>query len=273
MKFSTLGATIATATAITLGSLATPASALVATPTTGDWGWPACTLELNKEEVNFYQDSLRLAQDTLTAEFKQIIPAATADIDLLRTFLDEVDTDNNIVFLVDSDAANEAVDEADRAQFNAITGRIVAAGQDAGLEVYDEGMGEPVNEALSVIGMLTYFSSFESFDGFFTRADVTTEGATVELGAPHFSNGISLISASIASVEGLSASPVETAIVKSFQTLLPLEAAMTPALQSCVDGVGGTFTPDLPGINPGQDEDGVTTPPAARAGGSSFGSS
>ena len=273
MKISTLGATIATATAITLSSLATPASALVATPTTGDWGWPACTLELNKEEVNFYQDSLRLAQDTLTAEFKQIIPAATADIDLLRTFLDEVDTDNNIVFLVDSDAANEAVDEADRAQFNAITGRIVAAGQDAGLEVYDEGMGEPVNEALSVITMLTYFSSFESFDGFFTRADVTTEGATVELGAPHFSNGIGLISAFIAGLEGLPASPAGAAIVKSFQTLLPLEAAMTPALQSCVDGVGGTFTPDLSNLTPGQDEDGATTPPAVRTGGSSFGSS
>lgn len=157
MKISTLGATIAATAAITLSSLTTPVSALVATPTTGDWGWPACTLELNNAEVNFYQDSLQLAQDTLTAEFKQIIPAAAADIDLLNTFLDEVDTDNNIVFLVDPDPADDVVDEADRAYFNAITGSILAAGQDAGLEVHDAGSGNPANQALTFIDMLTFF--------------------------------------------------------------------------------------------------------------------
>ena len=273
MKISTLGATIAATAAITLSSITTPASALVATPTTGDWGWPACTLELNKAEVDFYQGSLRLAQDTLTAEFKKIIPAAATDIDLLNTFLDEVDTDNNIVFLINSDPADNIVDEADREHFNAITGRILAAGQEAGLEVHDAGSGKPVNQAFTFITMLTFFSSFESFDGYFTRADVTTEGATVELGSPHFQNGISLVSDVIASVEGPSASPVEMAVSKSFQALLPLEAAIAPALQSCVDGGGGIFTPDLSGVTPGEDEDGATTPPAVRAGGSSFGSS
>lgn len=262
MKISTLGLSIAATAAITLGSITTPASALVATTTTGDWGWPACTLELNNTEVDFYQSSLQTAQDTLTADFKKLVPAASADIDL---FVDFVEENGNEVY---------TLPDAEQDRFNEIEGRILAAGEAAGLKNNILDSGESMNEAELLLIYLTYLTLFKSFGGFFTHTEQTPGGATAVLPAPHYYNGTWLISG-IASVdESPTASPVEAAIGKAFRTLLPLEAAMTPALQSCVDGVGGTFTPDLTGVTPRPDTDETTTPPAtAPVAGSSFGSS
>ncbi|BAC18098.1 hypothetical protein HMPREF0290_0658 [Corynebacterium efficiens YS-314] len=262
MKISTLGLSIAATAAITLGSITTPASALVATTTTGDWGWPTCTLELNNAEVNFYQSSLQTAQDTLTADFKKLVPTASADIDLLVDFVEE--KGNGINALPD--------EELDR--YNQTIERVLAAGEAAGLKNQIPDSGESVNEAENLLHLLLFITSFKSFGGYFIHAEQTPGGVTAVLPVPHFHNGTWLIS-SLASVdESPTVSPATAAIGKAFRTLLPLNAAMTPALQSCVDGVGGTFTPDLPGVTPRPDTDETTTPPATTpTGGSSFGSS
>lgn len=251
MKRSTRGLSLVATVAFVLGSMTTPASALVATPTTGGHGLPACTLELTHAEVDFYQSSLRLAQDTLIAEFKNLLPAAVSDIDLLDSFFEKV-----------RDKGGHLAD-ADLDRFDEISARILAAGKAAGLENHHAQMGQPVNETEYLPAMLMFFASFESFEGFFTHAEPTPQGVTAVLPAPHFQGGIGVISDFVSTFGHTTASPAEAAVGASFETLLPLETAMAPALQSCVDGVGGTFTPDIPGATPH---------PTAPEGGSSFGS-
>lgn len=259
MRFSRLPLAIGAA-AIALGGLIAPTATAADLSINND----ICEISFTDGEITFFQSKFKQARVDLITFLKDEIPAATAELDELQEFLEDLDLDTSERSWFDD--------------YGVLAEKVSVKAVDSGFLNIDYG-SETTSEVNVVLGFLPSFALFENLgihywniyydrDADLLRLPVTSANTVLDFMNFPFGIGAEM------SDQGLDLSTRGVELVDiTFAPLQDLRAPFTPVFEACANGQAGTIIGDEVEDAPGNDVPGDKQEPAGRNNSSSFGSS